>query len=372
MSDPERSPDETDGHPVVVNPHVARSERAPDGPAGNDPDRAAASAPARRGGRWWRLLALISGLVLVLVAGGIAIGGWLYGRSVDRSIARVDVFGAMPDADRPAKTTPAATNVLLLGSDSTDPDPTGSRADTIILVHLPADRERVQLISIPRDTWTTVPSDTTGRPGGPATKINSAYAWGGTPLMVRAVERFTGVRVDHVVLVDFAGFREIVDAVGGIEVDVSESFTSTHPPFRTFQAGTQRMDGAAALDFARQRKQFRDGDFTRMRHQQQVIAALVDRATERGLVTSPARLDDFLQATAGAVTVDNTFSLFDVTWELRGIGKTDIDRVTSPSAGTATIGNESVVLPDEPAARELFTAVRTDTMNQWLAAHPQG
>jgi LCP family protein required for cell wall assembly len=370
MSDPERPPAETDPPPLVDGSPSAGSEHPPDEPAGTGQDPAA-SARARRGGRRWRRLALISALVLVLVAGGLAVGGWFYARSVNQTIGRVDVFGAVPEGDRPAKSTPAATNILLLGSDSTDPDQTDSRADTIILVHLPANRQRVQLISIPRDTWTTLPTESGGPSGGAAAKINSAYAWGGTPLMVRTVERFTGVRVDHVVLVDFAGFREIVDAVGGVEIEVGESFTSTHPPFRTFQAGKQRMDGATALDFARQRKQFRDGDFTRMRHQQQLIAALVDRATERGLVSSPARLDDFLKATAGAVTVDSTLPVFDLAWELRGIRTADIDRVTSPSAGTATIGGESVVLPDEPAARQLFNAVRTDTMEQWLAAHPQ-
>ncbi|HEX7744848.1 MAG TPA: LCP family protein [Micromonosporaceae bacterium] len=371
MSRPDRPPDDTGPLPVVADPFTGSSQEPPDEPARSDLNGIATAPRERRGGRWWRLLALVSALVLVLVAGGVAVGGWFYARSVDKTVARVDVFSALPEAGRPAKTPSAALNLLILGSDSTDPDPTGSRADTIILVHLPANRERAQLISIPRDTWTTLPTGAAGQ-GGTQAKINAAYAWGGTPLMVRAAERFTGVRVDHVVLIDFAGFREIVDALGGIEVGVSETFTSTHRPFRTFHAGTQRMDGATALDFARQRKQFRDGDFTRIRHQQQVIAALVDRATQRGLVTSPGRLDAFLKATAGAVTVDNTLSTFDLAWDLRGIRRANIDRVISPSAGTATIGDQSVVLPDEPAARQLFTAVRTDTMDQWLAAHPPG
>ncbi|HEX2771442.1 MAG TPA: LCP family protein [Micromonosporaceae bacterium] len=333
-----------------------------------EPDRDAAASPPRRGRRWWRLLALISALVLVLVVGGVAVGGWFYARSVDKTIDRVDVFSTVPEAGRPAKTASSARNVLVLGSDSRDPDPTGSRADTIILVHLPANRERAQLISIPRDTWTTVPTDA----GGAKAKINAAYAWGGTSLMVRTVERFTGVRIDHVVMVDFAGFKEIVDAVGGIDVEVYEAFTSIHPPFRKFPVGIQHMDGTAALDFARQRYQFRDGDFTRMKNQQQVIGALIDRATQRGLVTSPGRLDDFLRATANSVTVDNTLSIFDLAWELRGIRSADIDRLTSPSAGTGMVGGQSVVFPDERAATELYAAVRSDDIADWLKAHPRG
>lgn len=334
----------------------------------DDPGQDAAPPLPRRGRRWWRLLALISGLVLVLVVGGVAVGGWFYARSVDKSIERVDVFSAVPEAGRPAKTASDALDVLVLGSDTRDPDPTGSRADTIILVHLPANRERAQLVSIPRDTWTTVPTAA----GGGKAKINAAYAWGGTPLMVRTVERFTGVRIDHVVMVDFAGFKEIVDAVGGIDVEVYETFTSIHPPFRKFPEGMQHMDGATALDFARQRYQFRDGDFTRMKNQQQVIGALIDRATQRGLVTSPGRLDDFLRATADTVTVDNTMSIFDLAWELRGIRNADMDRITSPSAGTGMVGGQSVVFPDERAAADLYAAVRADDLAGWLRAHPRG
>jgi LCP family protein required for cell wall assembly len=381
MSQPAWSTGDTGTQPVVGSPAADDGRHlggdADDGrPPGGDPDDGQApggdrdaEAPPRARYRWSRLLLLISALVLVLVLGGVA-GGWFYTRSVERTVARVDVFGALPEAGRPAKTASAALNVLVLGRDSTDPDPTGSRADTIILVHLPANRERAQLISIPRDTWTTLPTGTGGGSGGTKAKINAAYAWGGAPLMVRAVERFTGVRVDHLVLVDFAGFREIVDALGGIDIDVSETFTSAHAPFRTFHAGRQRMDGATALDFARQRKQFRDGDFTRMRHQQQVIAALVDRATERGLVTSPGRLDDFLKATAGTVTVDHTLSPFDLAWELRGIRDANIDRLTSPSAGITNVGDESVVQPDERAAKELYAAVLADDVAGWLKTHP--
>jgi LCP family protein required for cell wall assembly len=370
VSYPDRSGDDPGALPQDEAAADASGQEA-DGPTGADPDSGAGSAGHRRNGRWWRLLLLVSGLVLLLVAGGIAVGGWFYARSVDNAVARVDVFGSVPEAGRPAKEAPAALNLLVLGSDSRDPAATGSRTDTIMLVHLPADRQRAQLISIPRDTWTTLPTDAGNPAGGTNAKINAAYAWGGTPLMVRSVERFTGVRIDHVVMVDFAGFKDIVDAVGGVTIEVPETFTSIHPPFRTFHAGVQRMDGATALDFARQRKQFRDGDFSRMKNQQQLIGALVDRATERGLLTNPGRLDDFLKATAGAVTVDTTLSLFDLGWELREIGRADIDRLTSPSAGMATMGNESVVMPDERAARELFAAVRTDTVDEWLAANPQ-
>ncbi|MFV2105007.1 LCP family protein [Micromonospora sp. LOL_015] len=336
---------------------------------GSPPGATGQQSSRRRGGRWLRLALLIAGLSLLLVAGGTATAGWLYARSVESHVDKVEIFTALPEAQRPVKAVEQAKNFLIVGSDSRDPDTSGSRTDTIILAHLPADRSGVQMISIPRDTWVQVP-DPDG--GGRQDKINSAYATGGTPLLVQTVEAFTGVRIDHVVLIDFAGFAEIIDAVGGIELAVDESFTSVHPPYRQFTAGLQQMDGDTALDYARQRKQFADGDFTRVRHQQEIIAAVLDQASGSGLLTSPGQLDDFLRATADAVTVDEGTSVFDTVWALRQLRSTDLTMLTSPSAGTGQQAGQSVVFPDEAAAADLYAAVRGDTVDDWLREHPTG
>ncbi|MFY1637713.1 LCP family protein [Solwaraspora sp. WMMB335] len=333
-------------------------------------DAGTKTAPGRRRGwRWLRLTLLIFGLSLLLVVGGVATAGWLYARSVESQVDKVAVFPAVPEAQRPVKAVEQATNFLLVGSDSRDPDTSsGSRTDTIILAHLPADRQSVQMISIPRDTWVTVPDGDGGE--GPKDKINSAYARGGTPLLVQTVEAFTGVRIDHVVLIDFGGFAEIVDAVGGIDLAVNETFTSVHPPFRQFTAGIQHMDGQTALDYARQRKQFADGDFTRMRHQQEIIAAVIDQAGSSGLLTDPGRLNGFLRATADAVTVDESTSVFDTVWALRQLRSGDMTMLTSPSSGTGQQQGQSVVFPDEQTAAGLYEAVRADTLDEWLRENP--
>jgi LCP family protein required for cell wall assembly len=316
-----------------------------------------------------RRIALIVGLSLLAVIVGVSVGGWLYLRSVDQSIERMDAFTDVPEENRPAKVVADAQNLLILGSDSRDPDTTGSRTDTIILAHIPADRQKAQLISIPRDTWVPVPKSKDGRHGGTDAKINAAFAWGGVPLMVQTVEAFTGVRVDHVVMIDFAGFKEIVDALGGIEIDVDRNFTSIHPPNRKFVEGVQRMDGATALDYSRQRKQFPDGDFTRIKHQQQVIRAVVNEAAGRGLLTDPARLNAFLRATADAVTVDHTFSTFDMAMKMRNLRGNDLMFLTSPSSGTGTAGGQSVVFANKDKAASLYDAVKRDTVDGWLAAN---
>ncbi|MEU6073413.1 LCP family protein [Micromonospora sp. NPDC047074] len=321
----------------------------------------------RRRPRWKRVV-LITFLVLALLGGGGMIAGGLYLRSVESGIERVDAFEGVPEESRPQVVTQDALNILILGSDSRDPEgTTGSRTDTIILAHLPKDRSSAQLISIPRDTWVPVPRSKDGSQGGRDAKINAAYAWGGVPLMVQAVEKFTSVRIDHVMIVDFAGFKEIIDALDGIEVDVEKNFTSIHPPFRTFNQGKQRMDGEAALDYSRQRKQFADGDFARIRHQQQVIRAIMDRAVTGGIVTNPARLNSFVKASSNAVSVDEKMSLLDMATDLRNLRSGNLTFLTSPTKGTGRVGSESVVFANPEKTEPFYDAVRRDKVADILS-----
>ena len=322
----------------------------------------------RRRPRWQRVT-LITFLVLALLGGGAMVAGGLYLRSVESGIDRVDAFADVPEEGRPQAVAKDALNILILGSDSRDPDGTGgSRTDTIIVAHLPKDRSSAQLISIPRDTWVSVPRSKDGRHGGRDAKINAAYAWGGVPLMVQTVESFTKVRIDHVMIVDFAGFKEIIDALGGIDVNVEKTFTSIHPPLRTFEKGRQRMDGETALDYSRQRKQFADGDFARIRHQQQVIKAILDKAVSGGIVTNPGRLNSFVKATSSAVSVDEGMSLLSMATDLRGLRGGNLTFMTSPTKGTGRVGSESVVFADTGKVRSFYDAVRRDAVGEIVAA----
>ncbi|MET8148630.1 LCP family protein [Actinoplanes sp. NPDC049668] len=314
-----------------------------------------------------RRILVITLVVLLVLAGAGAAGASLYARSIDKSVERIEAFDEVPEQERPQKAPVAsdAMNFLMLGSDTRDPGGAGgSRSDTIIVLHLPKDRSGAQLISIPRDTWVHVPKSKDGRHGGVDAKINAAYAWGGPALTVRTVEAYTGVRIDHVVMVDFSGFQEIVDALGGVTIDVEKSFTSTHSlnpdSIRRFEKGPQLMDGATALDYARERYAFADGDFARIRHQQQVIKAILNKASSGGILANPARLNSFLRATASSVAVDDTLNILGLAGDLRHLRGENLDFYTSPSSGTGTKAGQSVVLPDRAKAKALFTAVRED------------
>ncbi|MEN3308654.1 MAG: hypothetical protein V7603_4856 [Micromonosporaceae bacterium] len=307
---------------------------------------------------------------MVLIGGGILAAG-LYLHSVESSVSRVNAFGGIPQQSRPQKVATGAENMLILGSDSRDPENTsGSRTDTIILVHLPKGRGSAQLVSIPRDTWVHIPRSADGKRGNADAKINAAYAWGGLPLTVQTVESFTSVRIDHVVIVDFAGFKEIIDALGGVNINVDQTFTSKYGfnGYRTFQKGLQHMDGAAALDYSHERHAFADGDFARIRHQQQMIKAVLDRAASAGLLTNPAELNGFLRATAKAVSVDESLSLINTAMDLRQLRSGNLEFFTSPSSGTGTVAGQSVVLANTSKAKALYNAIRGDNVPEILAA----
>lgn len=324
--------------------------------------------PRRRG----RRIALVTGLVLLLVALLGAGAVLLYAQDLDGNMARTDAFEGLSPAERPEKVVSGSHNILLLGSDSRDPEGTEGpyRADTIILMHLPSDKDGAYLISIPRDLWVYVPPNADGSQGDQEAKINAATAFGGFPLMVQTVEEYTGVRVDHVMLVDFGGFVEVTDALGGVEMDIEQTITSIHAPNRTFEQGRQTLNGEEALDYIRQRKQFADGDFTRMRNQQQFLRALMDKAASGGTLTNPARLNAFLQTATRTLTVDNDFSLVETALAFRNLRSDNLTFLTSPHAGTGSAGGQSVVFSDDARAAELYEAVRQDRVAGWVAANP--
>jgi LCP family protein required for cell wall assembly len=322
--------------------------------------------PPQRRRRRRRIVMIVLAVVAVLAGSGAA-GAAIYVRSIDHGITRIQAFDAVPEQSRPTKAAAAgdAENFLVLGSDTRDPSNTGgSRSDTIILLHMPKDRASAQLVSIPRDTWVHVPRSGDGKQGGTDAKINAAFAWGGAALTVQTVEDYTGVRVDHVVMVDFSGFKEIVDALGGVDIDVEEGFTSTHSlnanSIRVFRKGMQTMDGAAALDYSRERFAFTDGDFARIRHQQQVIKAILSKASSGGLLTNPAQLNSFLRATAKSVAVDDKLNILDTAMALRHLRSENLSFFTNPTTGTGMKGSESVVLGDDAKAKVFYDAVRRD------------
>jgi len=169
-----------------------------------------------------------------------------------------------------------------------------------------------------------------------------------------------------VMAIDFAGFKQVTDALGGVDLNIERDTTSIHKPFRQFKKGVQHLDGEAALDWVRQRKQFPDGDFARMRHQQEFMKALMDKAASSGTLANPLKLNAFLKSVTKAMTVDNDFSLADTGLAFRNIRSQDLTFMVSPNIGSQTVNGESVVVSDKEKAASLYDAVAKDTVADWL------
>jgi len=331
-------------------------------------------APRRIRPRWGRIT-FVAVLLLGLLFGCGVLVSWLWVRGVDSDLNREDAFSALEG--RPPKLVDGALNILLLGTDSRDPGVSGEaggawRTDTIVIVHIPASHDRAYLVSIPRDLWVYIPTSPDGQNGDTMAKINAAYAWGGMPLAVETVEDFTGVHIDHVALIDFGGFVKVTDAVGGVEMTVDQAITSIHPPYRTFEAGTRNFTGEEALDYVRQRYQFPDGDFARMRNQHMFLKALLDKAVSLGTLANVGNLRNFVTSVADTLTVDEGFSLVDLGWQFRGLRSDDMIFLVSPNLGSDLVGDQSVVVSDRDSALEFYDAMAHDTLDDWVSVHGTG
>ncbi|WP_412541254.1 LCP family protein [Longispora sp. K20-0274] len=346
------------------------------GPGGGPGGRGPGGPPkgvirsGKRRPRWGRILLVVSGLlVVVLIAGGL--GFWTYLKSVGDDVKRTDAFAGLTNG-RPPKTVDGAFNILMLGSDSRDPDniEADARTDTIMLLHVNAQHDQANLISLPRDLWVHVPKNPNGQGGNTNAKINAAFAWGGAPLMVKTVEEYTGVLVDHVAMIDFDGLRAVTDALGGVDMMVDQDVTSIHGNHRFWAKGMQHFSGDAALDYIRQRKQFPDGDFARIRHQQTFLRAMLDKAADSGTLANPFKLKGLLDSLTKVVVVDKEFQLVDMAIQFRGLRSSNLTFLTSPNAGPDTIDGESVIVSDKQKAKALYEAVNRDQVAEWIKANP--
>jgi LCP family protein required for cell wall assembly len=339
--------------------------------------RPRAKVPHRPGKRRRLLFVLAGFLALAVVVGG---AGRLAVRqavdSYDRSIQRFgDPFGAIPKTQRatPDAAATGAMNLLLLGSDSRidagNPQQWSygaQRTDAIMLVHLQADRKAAYVVSIPRDSWVTVP-------GHGQAKINAAFSWGGPSLMVRTVESVTGVPIDHVVVADFTGFKTLTDQLGGVDVTIPRA---TSDERHTWTAGVHHMNGDEALDYVRQRHNLPGGDFDRVKRQQNWIRAVIRKLSATGTLANPVALNRDLQTLSKSVATDSGFGMDrigDVVSSIAGLGGSDLGFFTAPTLGTGWSPDhtQSIVELDTRIGHRLWTAMRQDKVQDWLRVyHP--
>ena len=331
--------------------------------------------PPRQRRRGVRGLVIVLGVVLVLVlllAGGIFFVTQKLGDQVGRYPG---VFTGLDDANRPAAT--ASQTFLLMGTDSRSADPTtGSdasapdfvfgqqRSDAIMLATVAPGGTGGSVVSIPRDSYVDIP-------GHGMNKINAAYSFGGPTLLIATVEQLTRIRVDHFAVIDFAGFQQMVDAAGGIDITIPQSTSDMRSEFA---AGPQHLDGTQALNYVRQRYNLPGGDFDRVRRQQNALRALVRSALSSGTLSSPTRAYDLVNSLTQHIGVDDSLSntgLATLAFSLRDLRNENIKFLTAPYAGTGMEGDQSVVYLDRTADDDLWFAVNNDQVAQWVSTRPQ-
>jgi LCP family protein required for cell wall assembly len=313
------------------------------------------------------------GLVLLALAIVSGVGLWSLTDRYDNSVAKEQLLD--PAARRERATVSGPLNYLLVGSDRRASSPTGEeRSDTIMVVHIPAGLDRAYLVSVPRDLLVAIPPvPGTGYAGG-SDKINAAFQHGGgdqggTRLLSATLTRLTGLRFDGAALIDFSGFRSVIDLLGGVRMCVDTQVRSIHTN-TLFTPGCHQMSGAQALDYARQRYDLPGGDYDRQRHQQQLLRAMADKIASSELAGNPAKLDQVLRGLGSSLTVDtNGLPLEDLVLALRDLRSNTLFGVQVPSY-PEIIDETSYVLLD-PAASDLFRSLRDDEVDAWARANPR-
>jgi LCP family protein required for cell wall assembly len=294
--------------------------------------------------------------VVLLIVAGVGMFFWVNSR-----LAGID--GVLDDyAGRPADTP--GTNWLLVGSDSrkglsaaerhklATGQAAGQRTDSMMLLHIPSGSDEPTLVSLPRDSAVSIP-------GHGRQKLNAAYAIGGPKLLARTIENVTGVRIDNYMEIGFAGFVGIVDAVGGVEINVRAAVNDPKAGLK-LKKGTQLLTGAQALGYVRTRKGGALPDFERTKRQRQFLGAVVKKAASPGVLINPFSSIPLAMSATDAVEVDSTTNAIDLLSLGLAMGDSPVTTVV-PFGGNETLPDGGAAVKwDRDKALALFGAIKED------------
>jgi LCP family protein required for cell wall assembly len=316
--------------------------------------RVASSRAARRRRLGLIVCGTLSALVLVVAGGAWGLTGY-----VNDTIKRVDAGTTNAGSTGPLNILVAGVDqraglthhqevVLHVGND------VSFNSDTLMLMHISADRSRVTMVSLPRDSWVDIP-------GHGMSKINAAYGDGGAKLMVQTVEQATGLTINDYAEVNFLGFVKVIDALGGVDICLPQAVDDSYSGLN-LSAGVHHVDGITALAYARDRHSFATSDLARMQDQQKLLSSALTEAIHSGLLANPVRLSSFISAAVSALTVDQGLNVSALADQMRGITSQDVRFMTVPLANVdyQAPDGEVAVQWDQQAASALFEKLRSD------------
>ena len=298
---------------------------------------------------------------------------------ITAAIPKIDAFAGLND--RPKKES-SAVNYLVVGSDTREglsraeikrlkvggtEVAAGKRSDTMLLVHISKKRDKAAIISVPRDTYARIPEHENSQGKlVPATysKINSAYNWGGAPLLIQTFEAMSGLRIDHYVEINFVGFVRMVDALGGVEICTKRDIDDPKSHL-VLPAGRHILDGVDSLKYVRTRQFDGLGDLGRMKRQQEFAGAMLRKATSAGVLLNPVKMIDFVGSALDSVVTDeglNQGDLLTLGKQLRNLSASNVRTLTIPLKyyNYSKNGVSAAVLWDPVLAPELFERIKND------------
>jgi LCP family protein required for cell wall assembly len=393
---------------VAEPPQAGEPDGGPGGPAAGRP------GTKDRPGRapWWARLLVIFGALLMVASGGLIFGYRALVAQATKSIHRESLLP--PGQDRKHVTINGAKNILLIGIDSRPGQNPNElvRADSIIILHIPAAHDRGFMVSIPRDTHAQIPPNDNGkhRYDGGYDKINAAFAYGGqgltgaaarqhaSVLLEKTITNMTGITFDAVAIVDFDGFRQVVNVLGGVYMCVDERTTSVHnghdkngkvvsPAYKfvddvptsvmpgvtpiVYEKGCRHFEAWEALDYVRQRDKLANGDsdYGRQRHQQQFLKAIFKEAVSSQVLTNYSKLTAVLKTVGNAMTLDDgNIPIEDWVFAMKGIGAGDLITIKTNNGQFRTIPGTSYESLDDDTM-ELLRSVKSDTVEAFISNH---
>ncbi len=297
----------------------------------------------RRHRRTRRIAAISAGVVALVVV--VAVGGlYAYAKHIESTMQRTVVRQEKLNVDLAKAKPQEPYNVLIMGVDKRSGDTT-YRSDSLMLARIDAKTKQVWMVSIPRDMRAPIPGHGYG-------KINGAYAYGQEQLAIDSVEKLTGVPVNHFMAIDFSGFEKVVNAMGGVWIDVpveindKQADRSKGDKASHIDAGYQQLDGAHSLTFVRARHQFADQDFSRMKNQQLFAKAIADQVATK---TSVARLPSIVAAVAPHISTDmSLMEMMRSAQALKGAGSESVYTTTFPGEWRSPF-----IWPDEAAMAKI-------------------
>jgi len=369
---------------------------------GGGSTRATRAAGRRTRGKdpgWARIL-VIAGAVLMMASGGAIVGSkWLISQATG-GIEQANLLGIAGKTDAEGgDSLEGPIDMLLLGVDARpDWEESDTRADSIIILHIPATHDQAYLISIPRDTEVQIPAFAKSGYGGGTAKATEAFFHGaqngagyagGAQLMAATIKKLTGISFDGAAIIDFGGFKSVIDALGGIPICVDQDTASRHmtlvdgKPMWNAEAkqvggqkervvhkkGCRQMQGWAALDFSRQRYGLDNGDYDRQKNQQKLIKGIAKKAMADGATTNPLKLKELMRAAGEAFVLDTgSTPIPDFVFTLRGVAANDLMMLRT-NGGTFN-GNGAGREEIDSLSQQMFQAVKNDELAEFVFANP--